>query len=154
MNSKVIITVVVVVVLIILVGGYYYFLQPQSGRKEKPATENSSMNQLPAVKDSAPTDQPSAALPVGENVVEMTSAGFSPASVTVSVGATVRFVNKDPQSHWPASGVHPTHQVCAGLDALHPVNQGESYSFKFSVAKTCPIHDHLNPGTKGTVIVQ
>lgn len=142
MNSKIIIG--VVVVLLVLAGGYY-FLQPQS------ATETPS----PAQSPSAQTPSQSSATPAaGERVVELTSAGFSPASITIPVGATVRFVNKDSQLHWPASGVHPTHQVCPGLDALRPVNPGESYSFKFSVAKTCPIHDHLNPGTKGSIVVQ
>lgn len=139
MNSKTVIG--VVVVLLVLAGGYY-FLQLQSVQKEPSATKNTPASQSPI----APVEE--------EKVIEITSAGFSPASITVSVGTTVRFVNKDFQLHWPASGVHPTHQVCAGLDALRPVNPEESYSFKFSVAKTCPIHDHLNPVTKGSIVVQ
>ena len=87
-------------------------------------------------------------------VVEITSAGFSPANVTVSRGATVRFVNKDAVAHWPASGVHPAHLMCSGFDSLKGLSKGESYEFTFNTAKTCPMHDHLNPALRGSVVVK
>lgn len=89
-----------------------------------------------------------------EKLIEMTAQGFVPSSITISRGTTVRFTNKDTASHWPASGVHPIHQICPGFDALHSIQPGESYTFIFTTAKTCPFHDHLNPGTTGTIVVQ
>lgn len=86
--------------------------------------------------------------------VEMTAQGFVPADLEVATGTTVEFVNKDTEMHWPASGIHPTHQVCAGFDALKGIPAGESYSYTFSVVKTCPFHDHINPGLKGTIVVK
>jgi plastocyanin len=90
-----------------------------------------------------------------ERQVEITAAGFSPSTLKIKVGTTVRFINRDPdRPHWPASGVHPTHQICAGFDARKGLAKDESYSFTFTEAKTCPMHDHLNPAIKGTIIVE
>lgn len=90
----------------------------------------------------------------GIETVEMTIQGFVPATLEIPVGTTVVFVNKDTEMHWPASGVHPTHQICAGFDSLKGVESGKSYSYTFTTAKTCPYHDHMNPGLKGTIVVK
>lgn len=86
--------------------------------------------------------------------VQMTDSGFSPAQVTVKAGDMVRFTNSGSIAHWPASGVHPTHQLCPGFDALRPIDPGTSYTYTFSTAKECPMHDHLNPSLKGKIVVQ
>lgn len=85
--------------------------------------------------------------------VSMTAGSFSPSTLTITKGTTVTFLNNDTKAWWPASGVHPTHQLCPGFDALGPVAPGEKYSFTFVQAKTCPMHDHLSPGVRGTIIV-
>lgn len=85
--------------------------------------------------------------------VEITKEGFLPNDLTISVGTTVLFVNKDSVPHWPASGVHPTHEICKGFDALAPVASGGSYSHTFKEAKVCPMHDHINPSIKGKITV-
>ena len=100
-----------------------------------------------------PTPAPSAVTPQ-EKVVEMTAQGFSPSTLTIPVGTTVRFINRDSIGHWPASGVHPAHQVCPGFDALRSLQPGQSYSFTFTSAKVCPMHDHLSPGMQGTIRVE
>ncbi len=89
-----------------------------------------------------------------ERMVEITSAGFQPSALKIKVGMTVRFMNKDSQLHWPASGIHPTHELCAGFDALKGLAQDEQYSFTFKEVKTCPMHDHLNPSLTGSIIVE
>lgn len=89
-----------------------------------------------------------------EIVVEINASGFSPSEVRIKAGDTVRFENKDTKKRWPASGVHPTHQICPGFDAIGGINPGESYSFKFTERKTCPMHDHLNPTQFGKIIVE
>ncbi|MBI4160385.1 MAG: hypothetical protein HY506_00565 [Candidatus Yanofskybacteria bacterium] len=76
-----------------------------------------------------------------------------PSSVDIKAGDTVKFVNNDDTSHWPASGVHPTHQICPGFDSLRGLGKGESYSFQFKEVKTCPWHDHLLPSIKGQIVV-
>ncbi len=88
------------------------------------------------------------------NTVEMISAGFNPTSLTVNLGDTVTFVNKDTAPHWPASNAHPTHTIYPGFDALKPLSTGESYSFTFTKIGAWNYHDHLNPSLVGTIVVQ
>ena len=78
----------------------------------------------------------------------------APDMVSIHVGDTVKFVNNDNVPRWPASGIHPTHQICPGFDSLHGLNKGESYSFTFREAKTCPWHDHLQPSVNGKIVVE
>lgn len=85
--------------------------------------------------------------------VEITREGFLPNDLTISAGTTVIFVNKDSVPHWPAGGVHPTHEICKGFDALAPVASGGTYSHTFNEVKVCPMHDHMNPSVKGKITV-
>mgnify|MGYP001558032324 CR=1 FL=1 len=117
---------------------------------------------IPSGEEGTPTltllPSPSAqtgSIPSAEEVmVDITSGGFSPSEVTIPAGITVRFTNKDASLHWPAAGIHPTHQVCPGFDSLKGLQPGESYSFTFTEKKTCPMNDHLNPQIRGSIIVQ
>lgn len=86
--------------------------------------------------------------------VEMTAGGFAPSTLRVKASTTVTFTNRDSEPHWPASGVHPTHEICPGFDALKGLAKDESYSFTFTDVKTCPMHDHLNPEIKGSIVVE
>lgn len=96
------------------------------------------------------------------NTVEITSAGFSPNTLTINAGETVIFVNKDLIPHWPASAIHPTHTVypepggCIGsrFDACHGLSGGEIFSFTFNQKGTWRYHDHLDPSLTGTIVVQ
>lgn len=87
-------------------------------------------------------------------IVRISSIGFNPSDITIKVGDTVKFVNEESVPHWPASGMHPTHQICPGFDSLRGLDTGESYSFTFREAKTCPFHDHLNASMRGSITVQ
>lgn len=97
-----------------------------------------------------------------ENTIEITSAGFTPSTLTIKQGDKVTFVNKDTAKHWPASDVHPIHTLypesggCIGskFDACTGLAQGESFSFVFNIKGTWSYHDHLNPGLTGMIIVQ
>lgn len=87
-------------------------------------------------------------------IIEITSSGFSPSTLTINSGEAVTFVNKDTRQHWPASNPHPVHTGYSGFDAKHGLNQGESYSFTFTRKGTFGFHDHLNPGNGGTIAVK
>lgn len=100
------------------------------------------------------TPKNSASVESQVQIIEMTASGFSPSQITIPVGKTVKFINNDETERWPASGVHPTHQLCPGFDSLKPIAPGESYTFTFKEAKTCPMHDHLNPSLRGSIIVK
>lgn len=94
---------------------------------------------------------------VPPRIIEMTGKGFVASNIVIPVGTAIRFVNTDTAPHWPASGVHPTHEVCPGFDSFRPVAQGEFYEFIFREEEICPVHDHLNPLNplfKGLITVQ
>ncbi|MEX1997748.1 MAG: cupredoxin domain-containing protein [Candidatus Andersenbacteria bacterium] len=86
--------------------------------------------------------------------VAITDTGFSPASVTVPANTTVTFVNNGQGAHWPASDLHPTHDILPGFDARQGLTTGETYSFTFTQQGSWQYHDHLHPQFTGTVIVQ
>ena len=104
----------------------------------------------------------------GTYLVEMTSDWFSPDTLTIKVWDKVNFVNNDSSPHWPASARHPTHTVypwswiekCwtseqSGIfDACKWLAQGETFSFVFTHKWEWKYHDHLNPSTTWTIIVQ
>ena len=86
------------------------------------------------------------------NVVYTAEGEFSPERIEVQVGDTVVFVNASGADFWPASNIHPTHEVLPELDALGPVPSGEAWKFVFDEAGQWLYHDHLNPSSGGTVI--
>lgn len=101
-------------------------------------------------------------------VVAYTNSGFSPSSVTINVGDTVRFVNESGRSFWPASAFHPTHTAYPGsdinkcdtgealniFDACEALASGASYSFAFTEKGSWNYHDHLNASRFGSVVVK
>lgn len=84
-------------------------------------------------------------------VIEMTSSGFFPDLVTVDTNNTLIFVNKDTKERWPASNVHPTHDLYPEFDPARPIKPGESWTFKPKKAGEWKFHDHLNPHMKGVL---
>ena len=127
-------------------------------KSEKPAAEKVAVN---ADKNSAP-ETPREMIAGSKNIIEITSAGFSPAELKINTGDTVIFVNKDTAGHWPASAVHPTHGVypepggCIGskFDSCKSLAQGESWAFTFNQKGTWKYHDHVSPGSRGIIIVE
>lgn len=85
--------------------------------------------------------------------VEIKNRRFFPSELKIKKGDTVMWTNSDSSPAWPASAVHPTHQVYPGFDALKGLSKGESYSFTFDKVGSWKYHDHLNPSTTGVVVV-
>lgn len=138
----------VIVIIVVVLGGGYYF-RNRANTAATPPSE--SLNPPPApISPSAETPALGAAKTY---TILMTPGGFSPAELSVKVGDTVVFKNDDARDRWPASAMHPTHQVCAGFDAIGGVKSGESYSRTFTEAKVCPFHDHLLPKLFGKITV-
>jgi len=100
--------------------------------------------------------------------IAYTSNGYSPKTVTISVGDTVTFVNESGRDTWPASDIHPTHTLypdsakskCGTaeedsiFDSCGGVAPGDSWSFTFTEAGAWGFHDHLRANHKGTVTVE
>lgn len=98
--------------------------------------------------------------------ITYTESGFSPSTLSVSAGTTVKFVNNSSLSVWPASAMHPTHKEYPGsdivkcvtgeviFDACRGIAPGESWSFTFDIKGTWKYHDHLKSSNFGTIVVK
>lgn len=107
------------------------------------------------MEESSIADDLMASAVVGEIVtVEIMDTGFVPAEVTIPVGTTVRFVNNGQAAHWPASDVHPTHDILPEFDAKKGLTTGDTYSYTFDTAGEWSMHDHLFPQFTGTIMVE
>lgn len=84
----------------------------------------------------------------------MISAGFDPETVTVKKGTEVCYVNEDMEARWPASNIHPTHEIYSDFDPKTPVRSGDTWCFDFTKSGIWKFHDHLFPEFVGTVNVE
>ena len=90
--------------------------------------------------------------------IAITTAGVSPASVTVPRGSQVQFTNNDRISHQMSSDPHPEHTDCPELNSVGflATNQSRQTS-NLNVARTCRFHDHDRPDDRslqGSIIIQ
>jgi plastocyanin len=154
---------IIVVVIIVAALGFYFYqgdgVNPYSTRDDSEETmdDEGTMedeNMMSDDGDAMMEGDDGAMMEGKEVIVNMTSSGFSPSTMTVKVGYTVKFVNTDTKNHWPASAVHPTHQVLPGFDSLGAVKPGESYSYTFEKAGQWGMHDHMNPSNTGKITVE
>lgn len=78
--------------------------------------------------------------------------GFSPASVNISTGDTVRWTNNDSVTRNVSSDPHPAHTDYAPLNLGNVAASGQ-LTLTFSSAGTYNYHDHLYSGFGGSVVV-
>ena len=111
--------------------------------------------------------EPSQTIPQ-THTIEMSSIGFSPSTLTIKAGDTVKFLAVDNSDRWTASAVHPTHTVYPGssiskcntderdeiFDACKTIPNGQSFSFTFTKIGTWNYHDHKDPSEKGVIVVE
>lgn len=139
-------TVIVIIVIAILAGGVFFYMK--KGNTPSPQT------QTPATKTtqtSPTTVQTNPA--VSENLITLTSDGYSPTTLTVKAGTTVTWVNNLGDVATVNSAPHPTHTDYKPLN-LEKFLNGEKLILTFDKVGTYKYHNHLNPSQKGTVIVQ
>lgn len=78
---------------------------------------------------------------------------FTPATVTASVGQTVRFKNNTNLTARIASNPHPIHTGLPGFDSAN-MPPGSDYVYRFTRAGSFGFHNHSAPTNTGTVTVQ
>lgn len=108
--------------------------EPAPGSDEEESTTLEVSGELEAESDVVLGD---------EVTIVMDESGFDPQEVTITEGTTVTFVNNGQANHWPASDVHPTHEVLPEFDSERGLATGESYSYTFTEEGTWQCHDHL-----------
>lgn len=78
---------------------------------------------------------------------------FTPRRLVVGVGDRVVFVNDSGADFWPASNIHPTHEVLPAFDPLGAIPPGGSWGYTFTDAGEWRYHDHLAPDRGGVITV-
>lgn len=89
----------------------------------------------------------------GATVIHMTSKGYEPSKVEIKAREKVVFENTDSVDLWPASNIHPTHQIYAEFDPKKPIKPNQVWEFKFNKKGTWRFHDHLYPQIVGSIQV-
>src|SRR5690606_186793 len=93
-------------------------------------------------------------LPEGAtHTVVLTESGYEPKSLTVKRGDVVTFTTDRVYEHWPASNLHPTHNVYAAFDPKRPLGPSEEWSFQFTRVGQWQFHDHLKSIYTGDITV-
>ena len=57
--------------------------------------------------------------------------GFSPGKLEIAIGTQVVFVNETDTLLWPASNIHPTHQIFPEFDSMGSVPPGDRWANRF-----------------------
>lgn len=117
--------------------GILVLLKKPTGYKSKPDT---STTQLPEGKVAAE--------------VIMKDDSYQPEKIQIKVGQAIRFVNASTGNHWPASNIHPTHDLYPEFDPKKELKPGETWTFTFHKKGLWRMHDHLLPYIKGVVTVE
>jgi len=87
-------------------------------------------------------------------IIHMTETGFFPEDLIIPQGATITFENIDTKDRWPASNIHPTHEIYSEFDPKGVVKPGESWKFQFNNTGIWRFHDHVYPTFGGTITVE
>ena len=150
-------TLIIVIVLIVLAGGFFLFNKSgeaptidTSGEMESampvPGFEGEVDEMIVSEDEDAMRDNAAPLI----HAVTYTAEGFSPATITISAGETVRFVSAEGLPMRVASNPHPAHTDFSEFDQR---GAGNEYSFTFEKAGTYHYHNHQRPAEEGTVIV-
>lgn len=83
--------------------------------------------------------------PIGATIT-IANGGVNPASVAISVGQSVTFVNNDSRGRQIASDPHPNHTDCPAINAVGLLQPGQSRpTHALTTVRTCGFHDHDDP---------
>ena len=96
--------------------------------------------------------------PTATTTITLTSAGASPAAITVSQGARVLFTNSDNRQHEMTSDPHPEHTDCPEINTIGFINPGQTKETgNLNSVRTCRYHDHNDPNNtrfQGRIVIQ
>lgn len=161
MNTKVAFLLLAALALIAL-GWFALSANRAAAPTEEPATASAETAPLPSTdeEDGGPAF----------TIITLTDSGFSPRTVTVAAGETVRFINDSSRSMWVGADEHPTHTEYDGtsarehcvdgaaiggsFDQCAAVARGEYWDYTFTRAGTFNFHNHTGASSVGTVVVR
>ncbi len=150
-----------IILAVVVVGaGAFWFLSRDSEPENtdqsttSPSQVDEADNRQAAGNNQAETNTDTATPSAAEEVViTVSSNGFSPRTVTVKAGQTIKIVNNTNDTVDFASDDHPTHTIQSELN-VGDIEPGESATFTVESVGTWGYHDHNNDSLLGTIIVK
>jgi plastocyanin len=123
------------------------------------STYQAASTPTPVASPPPPSPAPAPApAPGGSPTVIITSAGFAPLQITISVGQRVTFVNNDTRTHDLVGGIDPQHPECPEIIVAGFLTPGQQRDTGvFTAARACDYHDHAAigvPAFQGKIIIQ
>ena len=86
--------------------------------------------------------------------ITILNTAFSPSTLSIPIGTTVRWINRASSSHRVISDSSVEHPELASLFSATASVPNSVYEFKFGYRGTYQYHDQLNPAVSGTITVQ
>ena len=131
------------------------FNPPTPSRLPSPVAGPSARPSTPV---SGPSAQPSASVLVSvgqaDVIVVYRAGGFFPKRVEIELEQVVAFVNESDIRMWPASNIHPTHEIYPAFDSNAPIDSGGTWQFLFDQSGFWRYHNHMSPSASGLVVVR
>lgn len=87
------------------------------------------------------------------HIVVLGENGFDPEEISIAKGDFVVFSTTAGNPFWPASNLHPLHDIYPEFDAKGAVNPDESWTFRFTKVGEWEYHNHLFPAHRGKIRV-
>jgi plastocyanin len=107
---------------------------------------------------SSPSTGDSGGTPVSTTTITITSAGVSPAAITVPAGTRVLFINNDNRVHEMDSDPHPEHTDCPPINNVGFISPGQQKETgNLNTVRSCGFHDHGDPNNsrlRGRIVIQ
>lgn len=99
-------------------------------------------------------DERESNLSVLEQKIALTEAGFEPRESWIKRGGTAVFSTDRGKPFWPASNLHPQHDIYPAFDPERALSPEEVWSFTFNEEGTFGYHDHLRAYFNGVIYVE
>lgn len=141
------------VILVIIVGGVFFAVasnKADSSAGQNTTSQPASTSTSPAQKQPV-TSTPDTATVAG--TISYNGSSFSPSSLTVKVGDTIKIANQSSTALSFNSNPHPVHTDEPELN-VGAIDAGQSKTFKVTKLGSWGYHNHLNPSQTGTIVVQ
>lgn len=78
---------------------------------------------------------------------------FLPPRIELEIGAEIYFSNSADVPVWPASNIHPTHQIYPAFDPQQPIPPGGQWRFSPDQVGAWRFHNHLASDEGGMIVV-
>lgn len=135
-----------VVIGLVVYGLVYYFVSTKKGG-------GTSYSPVPSTPPAVTSESSPSAEDIKQEVILLTAKGFSPASLTISTGTKVIWVNQSGAVAIVDSNPHPAHTDYQPLNLGNFPDKGRLF-LTFDKPGTYKYHNHFNPSQSGTITVQ